>query len=536
MEIKGYTIVREISRGPVTTVYLARQEALEREVFLKVLNVHLKDEPDLLERFRREAKICARLRHPNVVSVFDFGAAGESFYISMEYLEGKSLSEIIREHQPLPFDVILFITQEVARGLVYAHNFGVVHRDIKPANIMIEKNGVVKIADFGLATKTDLPTVTIQHSAVGTPAYMSPEQASGKELDKRTDLFSLGATIYEMCSGRSPFLGETLAESVNKVFTYEPPSLHKIRADIPLWFSQMAEHLLEKDPGKRLSAAERIIQLAASNQTIIKQNDFKAFLEAPKSFSKPGDKITDSNKEPQNHGRKKWIFAVLPIGLVVLFFTIWYTNFMSGEPAGDNKTSALSGADTALVRDTTFSNEPLAVEDNFSRTPAREETVTEASAKMRRPAVKNTEKVIPPAGGRLMIICNPWAKIYVDDEYVETTPLNRALVLATGEHILELKNPNYKSLRQKIMVEQNRSDTLRINLKPNSGFIMVQALPWAKVYLDDVFKGTTPLEAPVSVAAGKHILKLVNPNYQTIYDTLTVVSGELIEKRVRLKK
>jgi len=305
MEIKGYTIIREISRGPLTTVYLARQDALEREVFLKVLNVHLKNEPDLLERFRREAKICARLRHPNIVSVFDFGAAGESFYIAMEYLEGKSLSEIVRAYHPLPFEVIVFITQEVARGLAYAHDFGVVHRDIKPANIMIENTGAVKIADFGLATKADLPTVTIQHSAVGTPAYMSPEQASGKEVDKQSDLFSLGATIYEMCSGRSPFLGETLAESVNNVFTHEPLPLHKVRPDIPLWFSQMVEQLLEKDPRKRLSGAEKIIQRITASQAVITQSDFEAYLETPEMLPLPDGEVPQKQTQPQQTGAKK---------------------------------------------------------------------------------------------------------------------------------------------------------------------------------------------------------------------------------------
>jgi len=135
-----------------------------------------------------------------------------------------------------------------------------------------------------------------------------------------------------------------------------------------------------------------------------------------------------------------------------------------------------------------------------------------------------------------MVICNPWAKIYVDGNYLETTPLNRALLLPAGEHVLELKNPNFQTVRQKIVVEQSRSDTIKINLKPDNGFIMVQVMPWADVYLDDRFVGTTPLEKPLSVAAGEHNLKLVNPNYRTMYDTLTVVSGELIEKRIRLQK
>ncbi len=246
MKLEGYRIVREINRGPITTVYLAVQKNLDRPVFLKILNTHLKDQPDLTERFKREAKICARLKHPNIVQIFDFGEVNGSFFISMEYLEGKSLAKIIADYNPLPLEIIFYITREIAKGLAYAHQFGVVHRDIKPANIMVENDGSVKITDFGLATHANFPTVTMQFSAVGTPAYMAPEQALGEEVTFKSDLFGLGATIYEMCVGQSPFNGQNVAESVSKVLNFTPPALHKKREDIPQWFSDLVAKLLSK--------------------------------------------------------------------------------------------------------------------------------------------------------------------------------------------------------------------------------------------------------------------------------------------------
>ncbi len=532
MELKGYEIIREVSRGPITTVYVANQTALDRLVFLKVLNVHIKNESDLLERFRREAKICARLKHPNIVSIFDFGSTSESFFISMEYLEGKSLSEIIQQYHPLPFPVIVYILREIARGLAYAHQFGVIHRDIKPANIMVETNGAVKITDFGLATKADLPTVTAHQSAVGTPAYMSPEQASGKELDPRTDIFSLGATVYEMCQGKSPFIGQNLVDSINKVLTYDPPPLHTIRSDIPEWFSQLVQGMLQKNVEARLNSAEKILENPGIKECAMVNDDLAQFLADPQAFKSPHKqpRPKDEPVQKEKHSFKiewSYIFVVLVLALgATLLWKLLVSPEMTKEQSlftGDTLRSSPAESLLTKPRSEAAKPEPTAVNRALpkKRLPEKEQKI------------KTVATAVDSLGG-IFVICTPWAKVFVDGQYLETTPLQKALSLKSGTHRLELKNPNFEPLNQLITVRAGQTDTLRFRLKPAAGTLKIQVVPWGNVYLDDQFMGTTPLE--LTASAGRHVLKLTNPNFKAYVDTIVVRPGQVLEKRILLKK
>jgi len=169
MIINGYDIKSEIYRGPITTVYDAHHLALGRRVILKVLNTQWTDEKDFLERFRREAKICARPDHPNIVKIFDFNASNDSTFISMEFIEGSTLDILIQQDKLIGFSDIIRIASQILKGLSYAHKLGITHRDIKPSNIMISADGQVKITDFGLAVVSDLPGITGHDQAVGSP-------------------------------------------------------------------------------------------------------------------------------------------------------------------------------------------------------------------------------------------------------------------------------------------------------------------------------------------------------------------------------
>ncbi|MCB0274089.1 MAG: serine/threonine protein kinase, partial [Calditrichaeota bacterium] len=192
MKINGYTIIDELSQGPISTVFLGRQDALNRQVFIKRLNTQWLGENDLRERFRREALICARLNHPNIVQVIDVGTEPDNLYIISEYVNGVNLGAFLKAQPDLPIAMVLWLSREIIQGLAYAHEHGILHRDIKPENIMLSRDGGVKISDFGLARAEDLPSLTFQGEVVGTPAYMSPEQARLGTVDQRSDLFSLG--------------------------------------------------------------------------------------------------------------------------------------------------------------------------------------------------------------------------------------------------------------------------------------------------------------------------------------------------------
>jgi tetratricopeptide (TPR) repeat protein/predicted Ser/Thr protein kinase len=258
-----YQVVAELGRGGFATVYQGYDPGLERYVALKVLHPELTRDEAALRRFQREAMAVARLRHPNVVIVYEFGEQTGTAYIVMEFVEGTTLKEKLGK--PLPLDEAQRIVGDVASALDYAHGRGVVHRDIKPANIMITTESQVVLADFGIALLAQ-SSDSITRGLLGTPQYMAPEQALGDPIDARSDLYALGIVLFEMLAGQVPFRGDsplaTLALQVNAPL----PKLRSINPSVPEAVEAMVERALAKDPAQRYeSAAEfRDALLAAS--------------------------------------------------------------------------------------------------------------------------------------------------------------------------------------------------------------------------------------------------------------------------------
>ena len=202
----AYELRERIGKGGMAWVYLAHQKNLDRPVALKILFPHLAEDERLVARFQLEAKAAAQLRHENLCQVYDFGRHGEQIYIAMEYVEGKNLREWIDEHGTPPLEVALLVLRDICRGLEHAHRRNIIHRDIKPSNVMFTPEGVIKLMDFGLARRAEDTTgITMVGSMLGTPAYMSPEQARGEKLDRpTTDIFSFGIVCYELLGGTRP--------------------------------------------------------------------------------------------------------------------------------------------------------------------------------------------------------------------------------------------------------------------------------------------------------------------------------------------
>ncbi|HEX3424876.1 MAG TPA: protein kinase [Acidimicrobiales bacterium] len=219
-----YRIQRHLATGGMAEVYLAHDQLLDRPVAVKVLFPELARDPTFVERFRREAQAAARLNHPNIVSVYDFGQDGAAFYIVMEYVEGRPLSAIIRAEAPMAPERAAAIAAEVAAGLEAAHREGIIHRDVKPANVLVTDDGMVKVADFGIARATDARMdLTMPGMVIGTATYLSPEQAQGAAVDQRSDVYSLGLVLYEMLTGQAPFRGDNLNAVAYKQLNEVPP-------------------------------------------------------------------------------------------------------------------------------------------------------------------------------------------------------------------------------------------------------------------------------------------------------------------------
>jgi beta-lactam-binding protein with PASTA domain/predicted Ser/Thr protein kinase len=252
-----YRIMRKLGSGGMADVYLAEDEELGRRVAIKILNDKYAPDDQFVERFRREAKNAAGLSHPNIVSIYDRGEAEGTYYIAMEYLDGRSLKELVVARGPLPIPDAIAATRQVLAALRFAHRKGVVHRDIKPHNVMADADGRLKVTDFGIA-RAGVSQMTEAGSIIGTAQYLSPEQARGAPVDQRSDLYSMGIVLYEMLTGEVPFTGESPVEIAMKHLsdTPRPPSL--LRPDIPPDLDMVVLRALAKNPEDRFQTAEEM--------------------------------------------------------------------------------------------------------------------------------------------------------------------------------------------------------------------------------------------------------------------------------------
>lgn len=266
--IGPYQIQRELGRGGMGEVFLARDTRLDRDVAIKALPAHLAADPDRLARFQREAKALAALNHPGVGAIYGLEEAGGHQYLVLEYIEGETLLDRLGSG-PIPVDEAMSIARQMAEALEAAHEKGIVHRDLKPGNVMVTPEGVVKVLDFGLArtaegpmSSTSLPAAadsptmpvhspTIPGAIMGTAGYMSPEQARGKPVDKRSDIFSFGCVFYELLTGSGPFPGETVTDSLGAIL-HRDPEWDLLPKSTPPRVRELLRNCLVKDRRNRL--------------------------------------------------------------------------------------------------------------------------------------------------------------------------------------------------------------------------------------------------------------------------------------------
>src|SRR5919109_298449 len=246
-----YRLEARLGSGGMSTVYLARDDTLERWVAVKVMHREISDQPDQLERFRREARAVAQLSHPNVVAVIDAGEDGGYPYIVFEYVDGETLKQRIDRVGRLPVDEAVAYAIEVGRGLAAAHARRLVHRDVKPQNVLIDSDGRAKVTDFGIARSLESDGLTKTGRVLGTTDYVSPEQAMGQEVDARTDIYSLGVLLYEMLTGEVPFRADTVVGVAMKHVNEQMPDVQRSRPEVSSALAAVIERATAKDPKKR---------------------------------------------------------------------------------------------------------------------------------------------------------------------------------------------------------------------------------------------------------------------------------------------
>jgi len=263
--IAHYRVVSPLGQGGMGAVYLADDTRLGRRVALKVLPPEFAADPDRMHRFVQEARLASALTHPNVATIFEIGEQGELWFLAMEYVEGRPLAQRIPEG-PLKISELVQVGMQVADALDDAHSKGIIHRDIKPANLMITPRGHVKVLDFGLAklqagqkAAEETQLLTTAGLVVGTVEYMSPEQALGRDVDYRTDIFSLGVVLYEMATGRLPFSGATPSETMARILQAQPDAIARFNYEVPEGLERVVRKCLEKDRERRYQSAREVL-------------------------------------------------------------------------------------------------------------------------------------------------------------------------------------------------------------------------------------------------------------------------------------
>src|ERR671932_1289662 len=252
-----YKVERRLGSGGMANVYLAEDQELGRRVAIKILNDRHAHDASFVERFRREAKNAAALSHPNIVSIYDRGEAEGTYYIAMEYLDGRSLKELILARGPAPISVAIDYARQVLAALRVAHRQGLVHRDIKPHNVLVDGEGRLKVTDFGIA-RAGPSQMTEEGSIIGTAQYLSPEQAQGAPVTPSSDLYSVGILLYELLTGTVPFSGDTPVELAMKHLSKVPDPPSRKRPDVPRDLDLVVMRALGKDPEERYQSADEM--------------------------------------------------------------------------------------------------------------------------------------------------------------------------------------------------------------------------------------------------------------------------------------
>jgi len=503
----SFAILEKISESNTTSVYKAHQSILDRIVLLKILHKYLLRDKNLATRFTREAKACAILQCENIVQVYDLTEIDGAPAIVMEYVEGKSLEKMLLDSEHSE-ELMTKVAASVLNALSYAHGKGVVHRDIKPGNILVSQSGIIKVTDFGLAAVSNAPSLTMEGSLIGTPAYMSPEQARGETVDARTDLFSLGVTLIETLTGEQILRGSSYAECINRIQNFRPESIEKLSEKFSPMMSEFLKRLLAPDKRMRFSSAEEAAD----------------FLDSLTGERKGMKKI----KRLVAKGKNKPVLAA--IGLVLIPASILIYFFINSTGRG-MKTPATKAIDTSYgavvekenpgtnMRESTAESKMSPKKTTLNENPLVHAVPTSSTLKT---AHTSTDS------GYISITCNPWAEVDIDSEYIGRTPIAGSIKFPVGKHTLTFNNPIFVPIVKEVDVRPKNLSTIEADFLKNAGYVFVTVTPWGDIYVDDLKRDTTPLSKPVIVSAGVRKLRIHNPSFQDIIQNLKINPGDTL--------
>jgi predicted Ser/Thr protein kinase len=483
-----YRVTKMVGRGGMGMVFLAEDLTLERPVAIKVLPPDVSHDENVVGRFEREARTAARLDHPNIIPIFAVEAAADLHYFVMKYVSGRSLDELLKAGR-LSIPQTQAYLWESGLALGHAHRRGVVHRDIKPANIMLDHDGRVILTDFGISKAMQAATqYTGTGQVVGTPHYMSPEQAKGVELDGRSDQYSLAVVGYQMVTGRLPFGDDSIHAIIYKHVSEEPPAIGELNPDCPPFLATALHRALSKKRDLRFPTMEEFAAaVCPERRSAISVSPVAPMTAAP-SFESEAPTEISGTRAAQTVARRtsRWAAVAAIALLAVGGWWVWHTALLSRyAPAGNRPPPANEARDPGLrsnealalrvdsapvgeVGDSRSTPEPMS--PDTTRVATEPSVVPVDTPKARRdtkPTVLPPRPGPPqpeqPQVGSITISAEPFASLFVDDVFINETPVF-AHSLSPGRHVIRISRPGCQEKIDTLTVEAGREARQSYNL------------------------------------------------------------------------
>ena len=499
-----FEVIKLLKKDDNTCVYLADHIYLGKRIILKTLDIENLADKSTLERFKREAKILAKLDHPNLIKVLDFGMFNHFFYISFEFFESKNLREIINKNE-LVLDQKLSLFRQILEALNYSHQNKIIHRDIKPENILVNSNFELKIADFGLALILNENNLTNSSSILGTPGYMAPEQIRGEKV-LQTDLFSAGTVAYELFFGVNPFLGENINETLNNILNFKEEIIFADTKNLPDNIVESLKLLLKKNIRDRANNASSVLNILGDERKL------------PENIKIPIQK---------NIGKSRvFILIVSFMSILAILGLILLKNT-------PQKSLVIPiTQQNSIKKQINLSNSrPAISKQRIESNTVKKETI-------KKPTDLKVDNFKPKAlelsNGQLSVECFPWANVFVDDKLIDQTPIN-SYSISSGKHIIKLENPNFPTYSQNVLIVSNNQTSIKVNFNNLVGYLSCQIYPWGKIYINGIYKGTTPLQKAIPLFPGDYILKVINPNLKEFSKKIQISAKETYDFSVNLE-
>ncbi|HEY4240568.1 MAG TPA: serine/threonine-protein kinase [Kofleriaceae bacterium] len=423
-------IVEEVASGGMAVVYRAIQDPLGRTVAIKALKSSAATEENVATRFEREAMSLAALQHENIIHVYDFHRERGALFIVMEYVQGIDLYDLLDKAGRLPYDVAAIIAMQVARALDYVHFRGIVHRDIKPANVMIARTGGVKVMDFGIARDTSFGDLTEAGTGIGTPAYMSPEQVLGDKLDARSDIFSLGVVLYQMVTGKKPFVEDEKRSAMHKIRLEKHVGARKVNPEVPRELDRIIDKCLEKQPRDRWRSAQHMVMalerflakhvemnhharlvLFLRAQNVITELEAEEYLN-PAALGGGASPLAQPNMQAKHAVRAGIVAHGVTFGVLALMLGLIHVAPLAATPAHANAIAA-----------------------------------------------KDLGK------GSVRVTAAPWANVFVDGKPVGVTPIAKPIELRAGTHAIRFEHPWYQPVERTVDVIEGATASARVDFE-----------------------------------------------------------------------